>query len=132
MTHLTYKSTQYLLSRERDGKIELVNPLTGDLLVVDESERTSFEHITPVYLDTIPNLQHFPSRPASFLTELRIRRESFLREYRLKKQKAPKLEKSPKKVGEKRPRTKKLTRNLTEAIEKLPPELQALIKAQIK
>lgn len=132
MTHVKYQNTDYILSRERLGKLELVDPLTGDLVILDESQKGLLSEPRQVYLDTIPNLEHFPTRPASFLTELRTRRETFLKEYRLRERRGPKVEKSPTVKIKRASKSKKVSKNLSDALQNLPPELQELFRSQIK
>lgn len=125
MKHTTFQSRRYILSRDRPEGLELVDEETGELVVLKPEQRSELGPITEVYLDVIPGLIHFPARPPSFLTDLRQRREQYLREARLKKRRGPKVHKGPAEPGVRVARAAKLSPAIVAAIAHLPPEVQA-------
>lgn len=129
MKHTTHHSKPFILSRQRNGKAELVEPQTGELVIVPETE---LGPITEVHLDCVPNLIHFPARPPSFLAELRLRREQYLREVRLKKRRVQRTDKGPSEPGPRKARARKLSPALAEAISHLPPGLQEAFRRSSK
>lgn len=131
VTHCTFQSRRFILSREGHGKLELVDLESLELLVLPAERKGELSEIKQISLDVLPKLEHFPARPVSFLTELRLRREEYLRNYKLQKRNK-KVDKSS---GTKAPRTVrpgKVSKKLDESLNKLSPELQALVAGALK
>ena len=108
MRRCTFQGREYVISRERGGKVELVDVETGELKIVDSAQRGEFSnqrfHQIGVDRRTIPFLE----RPRDFLSTLRQKRLDHLRTHQAasRKPKEKKLHKGPRAVKVKPPRIK--------------------------
>lgn len=81
MNRLIYNEKEYVISRVRGGKCELVDVVNGSLLVIDESQIRDV-HVTRHHVGVLSNIVPFASRPRTFLDELRQRRRLLLEEHK--------------------------------------------------
>ena len=93
MKRLIYNGNEYVLSRVRDGKCELVNVMSGELLVTSEHEITPLiSTVSQYHVGVLATITPFAQRPRTFLDELRQRRRTLLEEH--KKERARNLSKA--------------------------------------
>jgi hypothetical protein len=140
MKHVTFQSHQYILSRERGSVMELVDCKTGRLVLVCYPLEPGISPPSlPVLQEPQPDVKAvlFPFRPPEFLTQLRQRREEYLKAARAGKVRSRKVEKSPAKPGERKPRGSRAAKagskaqtQMAAAVSNLPPEVQAMLRAQ--
>lgn len=138
MKRTTLDGVEYVVSRIRRGKLELVEVQTGKLVVKDETPIETYLHENPV----TPNLVTWPNRGIRFLSELHERRKQFLEESRKSKRKAPSLDKAPRSrtkdpnapKAPRKPRTAKVDKKVEEILLRtdLPPEILAELMAMRK
>lgn len=133
MTHLIYNNKEFVLSRERNTKIELVDLDSGELLIIPDEEKAKFTSIKQIFKPVVPCLVLFSQRSASFLADLRAKREQYLRDVREKKIKARKTDKSlasgkTQPTNKHRSKVKKVSESFAQSLASLPPDLQALLR----
>lgn len=84
MKRVIYNGREYVISRIRDGIVELVNIETGEMKkmshheMLSQSASTIHDH----HIGVLSSLVPFSQRPRSFLDELRQRRRTLLEEHK--------------------------------------------------
>ncbi len=73
MTELLINSKRFVISRQCDGKVELVSA-TGEILKLDEKQLLGIPHRV-IEKSVVPDVIPFRSRPRSFLSDLRAKRD---------------------------------------------------------
>jgi hypothetical protein len=92
MKRVTYNGKEFVLSRIRDGKYELVDGLSGQLVTV--SSDVELGPVTSHHVGVLSSIVPFTERPREFLDELRQRRRLLLEDH--KKSRARDLSKAHK------------------------------------
>lgn len=122
MKTILINNISHVISRERNGKIEIVSP-EGNVSFLDEKNLLGIP-ISLVSNAVVPNVTPFASRPKSFLTELRIKRDVDL----IKRQAKKRSERIKKDLLAPRVKRKSKKIILAEATASLPFDLAGIMK----
>lgn len=129
MRQTTIDGVRYVISRERpSGEVELVSE-TGKVLRLPRSMVPSSEF---VWRGVVPDSTPFSQRPRSFLTDLRQRRDIDLVKRKTTKKTDGDRSQARAPKGPARVSARKDTENkLTAAMAGMPPEVAAMMQAQL-
>lgn len=123
MTELIINSRRYVISRQRETKVELVCE-DGSILKLDETQLLGIPR-REIHRGVVPHVIPFASRPRSFLTTLRLTRDMALADRQRAKVRGVRTQQPKRGPSIKRKSKKTL---VSEANAMLPFDLSAIMK----